>query len=428
VTQEAWQSVSVDQLQVGQFIRLGHRWFEHPFLLNRFRIESDKEIAIIRDARLTRLFVDLSRSDASVTASATPAVAQTDTDDAPAQAASTDHLQSRKNALAERVRGQHDMLSQTREQYAAAVVNCRQAFDRLAAGRDTAGADLGALAQSIVTLAAPNARSLTFAAAARPEDAPTLRACRALDAAAIAAAVGRRLGLASPVLSTLTTAALLHAVGLEELPSMMQDEAAIRDPELLTDFQQYPVLGADLLERCGGFPPDVVRIVRQHRERLDGTGFPDATPGARIHPHAPVIGAIREFQVLAERGESAMPATALAQLFRRLRSAYGPAAIDNVIATLTIYPPGSFLALTDGSIGRVMQVSERARLRPTVCLFDDTVAPAEAQIIDLAETQALSVERVLDPQQLDTEVREFFGSGWSGIAFARDARAADQAA
>jgi len=209
---------------------------------------------------------------------------------------------------------------------------------------------------------------------------------------------------------------------------MMQDEAAIRDPELLTDFQQYPVLGADLLERCGGFPPDVMRIVRQHRERLDGTGFPEATKGGRIHPHAPVIGAIREFQVLAERGESTMPATALAQLFRRLRSAYGPVAIDNVIATLTIYPPGSFLALTDGSIGRVMQVSERTRLRPTVCLFDDTVAPAEAQIIDLAETEALSVERVLDPQQLETEVREFFGSGWSGIAFARGTRAAEQAA
>jgi HD-GYP domain-containing protein (c-di-GMP phosphodiesterase class II) len=426
VTQEAWQSVSVDQLQVGQFIRLGHRWFEHPFLLNRFRIASEKEIAIIRDARLTRLFVDLARSDTGV--NPPPAAAAPNPDDAPAQAASTDHLQSRKNALAERVRGQHDMLSQTREQYAAAVLTCRQAFDRLAAGRDTATADLGTLTQSIVTLAASTTRPLTFAAAARPEDAATLRACRALDAAAIAAAVGRRIGLKSQALSTLTSAALLHAVGLEELPSMMQDEAAIRDPDLLTDFQQYPVLGADLLERCGGFPPDVVRIVRQHRERLDGTGFPEAAQGGRIHPHAPVIGAIREFQVLAERGESTMPAAALAQLFRRLRSAYGPVAIDNVIATLTIYPPGSFLALTDGSIGRVMQVSERTRLRPTVCLFDDTVAPAEAQIIDLAETDALSVERVLDPLQLEAEVREFFGSGWSGMAFARDTRAAAQAA
>ena len=56
------------------------------------------------------------------------------------------------------------------------------------------------------------------------------------------------------------------------------------------------------------------------------------------------------------------------------------------------------------------------------------MAPAEAQIIDLAETDALSVERVLDPQQLETEVREFFGSGWSGIAFARGTRAAEQAA
>jgi HD-GYP domain-containing protein (c-di-GMP phosphodiesterase class II) len=426
VTQETWQSVSVDQLQVGQFIRLGHRWFEHPFLLNRFRIASEKEIAIIRDARLTRLYVDPARSDSG--AIEAPAAEALDAEASPGDAGATEQLQTRKNALAERVRGQHDMLSRTREQYGAAVQSCRQALELLAAGSDTALAAVGSLTQAMLALAATEERPLTFAAATRPDDGPTLRACRALDAAAIGAAVGRRLGLQAQALSTLTTAALVHAVGLEDLPSMMQEEATIRDPDLLADFQQYPVLGADLLGRCGGFSPDVVRIVRQHRERLDGSGFPEGKRSQSIHPHAHVIGAIREFQVLAERGDSMLPATALVHLFRRLRGAYGPAAVDNVIATLTIYPPGSFLALTDGSIGRVMQVSTRARLRPTVCLFDDTVTPSEAQIIDLADTDALSVERVLDPLQLAVDVREFFGSSWSGIAFARDTRAIEQAA
>jgi hypothetical protein len=429
VTQDAWQSVSVDQLEVGQFIRLGHRWFEHPFLLNRFRIASEKEIAIIRDARLTRIFVDPARSLAGAAADApTGAPADASANAAPEEAASAVQLQSRKDALAERVRGQHEMLGQTRDQYAQAVVSSRHALDLLAAGNDAAAAAVGELTRTLVALVAPRANPLTCAAATRPGEGATLRACRALDAAAIAAAVGQRLHLQAQGLTALTTAALLHAVGLEELPSVMQDEASIRDPDLLTDFQQYPLLGADLLRRCGGFPDEVLQIVRQHRERLDGSGFPERLKGEKIHPLACVIGAIREFQVLAERGESTMPATALAQLFRRLRGAYGPAAIDNVIAALTIYPPGSFLALTDGSIGRVMQVSERSRLRPTVCLFDDTVAPSEAQIIDLADTDALSVARVLDPEQLEAEVREFFGGGWSGFSFARGATAAGQAA
>jgi hypothetical protein len=428
VTQETWQAVDVDQLRVGQFIRLGHRWLEHPFPLNRFRIASDKQIAIIRDARLSRIFVDPGRS--VVDAADVPATprAEAGTSAEPESGRSAVQLQTRKDVVAERVRGQHQMLSETRDQYASAVMSSRRALDLLAAGDAAAVLAVGELTQTLVAFVAQREYPLTFAAAARPGDGATRRACRALDAAAIAAAVGRRLGLPAQGLARLTSAALVHAVGIEELPSVMQDEASIGDPDVMTDFQQYPVLGVDLLRRCGEFPDDVLQMVRQHRERLDGSGFPEAARGDRIHPHARVIGAIREFQVLAERGESTMPATALAQLFRRLRGAYGPVAVDNVIAALTIYPPGTFLALTDGSIGRVIQVREQARLRPTVCLFDDTVAPSEAQIIDLAETDALSVARVLDPDQLESEVRDFFGGGWSGLSFARGATVAGQAA
>ena len=426
--QDAWQSVSVDQLQVGQFVRLGHRWFEHPFLLNRFRIASDKEIAIIRNAQLTQIFVDPVRSAAAT--NVVPVDPAFDTEDGAISGdiASTVQLQSRKAAFAERVRSQHESLAATRDHYASAVVACRGTFEQLAAGNNGAAAAAGTLVQALVGFATGHGSPLTFASASKPEDAAGLAACRALDAAAIAAAVGRRLGLKPQGLATLTTAALVHAVGIGDLPSTMRDEATIRDPETLLDFRQYPVLGADVLRRCGGFPSEVLQIVRQHRERLDGTGFAEGARGDQIHAYARVIGAIHEFQLFSEREQSTMPATALGHLFRKLRGAYGPVAVDNVIAALTIYPPGTFLTLNDGSIGRVVQVSEQARLRPTVCLFDDTVTPAEAQIIDLADTDALSVARVLDPDQLAGEVREFFGGGWSGITFGHHGVAASQAA
>lgn len=420
MTREAWQQVHVDELQVGQFVRLGHRWFEHPFLLNRFRIASEREIAIIRDAGLTRIFIDPARcGDES---SAAPADA-TGVADAGVQ---TVQLQSRKAVLAERVRRQHAALTQVGDDYAAAVVQCRGMFGQIGAGDAAAVATAGALTRSLVDLVTDNGNPLSFAATSKPADAAALRACNALDAAAIAAAVGRRLGLRAHGLETLTTAALVHAIGIEEMPASLQDEAAITGHGEMLDFQQYPLLGAEALRGCGRFSSEVLQIVRQHRERLDGSGFPEGTAGDHIHAYARVIGAIHEFLLLAGRDRSKMPAAALSHLYRRLRSAYGPVAVDNVIAALTIYPPGSFIALSDGSIGRVVQVSDHARLRPTVCLFDDAVVLAEAQIVDLSDTATLSVARVLDPDQLDDEVREFFGGGWSGFAFSR--RAAESGA
>jgi hypothetical protein len=111
-----------------------------------------------------------------------------------------------------------------------------------------------------------------------------------------------------------------------------------------------------------------------------------------------------------------MPAAALAHIYRNLRAAYGSDVVDPLVAALTVYPPGSFLELTDGSIGRVIRVSESDRMRPTVCLFDDTVTPAEADIVNLASTRSIRVQRVLDPQALEPDVVEFFGGHrWSGL-------------
>lgn len=129
------------------------------------------------------------------------------------------------------------------------------------------------------------------------------------------------------------------------------------------------------------------------------------------------MGAVREYQLRAARDRSVMPSAALARLYLELRGAYGARIVDSLIATLTVYPPGNFLALSDGRIGRVVQVNEAARLHPTVCLFDGGVEPGEAPIVDLAATQEVQVLCVLDPEKLATDVVDFFGGAWAGIAF-----------
>lgn len=417
---ETWKPIGVEQLRVGHFIRLGYRWFEHPFLLSRFRITSESEIAIIRDSHLTRLFVDPNRSMPAPVTAALPDTVKVPTVYPGASISSTtEQLQTLKAAHAERVRHQHDQLARTREHYRAAVNDGGDAMSLLSAGSSDAYAAVNTLAKTLVSIAVEHQSPLTFAAIAQPIDAGALRACQSLDAAAIAAAVGRRLALRPHAMSILTMGALLHAVGIEQLPASLQDEGSLTERGALLDFQHYPLLGAEQLRRCGNFPSEVLQVVRQHRERLDGSGFPQGTSGDEIHSFARIIGAIREFQVLSHRDTSSLPAPALAHLYRHLRGAYGPAAIDNVIAALTVYPPGSYLALTDGSIGRVVQVSQQARLRPTVCLFDESVEPGEAQIVDLADTSHVTVARVLDPENLAQEVRDFFGAGWSGVALSR---------
>ena len=149
-----------------------------------------------------------------------------------------------------------------------------------------------------------------------------------------------------------------------------------------------PEIGAQILRQCGGFAATVIRIVREHRERPDGSGFPHALAGEQIHPLALLLGAVREFQVQC-RVTDAEPTAALAWLFRELRPVYGEEIIDHLISSTTVYPPGTYVQLSDGSMGRVLRINEADRMRPVVGVIDEE-GGRELQILDLSQEAELA--------------------------------------
>jgi len=441
VNSVAWQPIAADQLRVGHFVRIGDRWFEHPFLQSRFRIATTEELTLIRGAGLSQLFIDPQRSQlshgravghghghgqgddgprAAVASRGGSRISSADTAAVPEIAdvvAGAARLKSRKATHTADVRRTRENLLQAREDYLGAIEHTGAALAMLDAG-DAQGVEaIRGAVRGVLSLAAGRERPLTLAPVPTPVGAGRRQACLSRDAAALAAAVGRRLRLGAAELQVLTTAAMLHGIGMSRIAPTLRDETRLRTRDEFREFREYPRLGADILREQGDFPPEVVRIVHQHRERLDGRGFPGGDSGDSIQPLALVVGAIREFQLRASRDGACVPALALAQLYRGMRGACGADAVDHVIAALTVYPPGSFVALADGNIARVMRVSEQSRLTPIVSLYDESLGAAQAEIIDLSEPGRPAVERVLTPGMLPPGVLAYFGGDWAGLTF-----------
>ena len=92
--------------------------------------------------------------------------------------------------------------------------------------------------------------------------------------ALLAVRVGDELGLAPRRLRELAIGALLHDVGKLSVPdSILQKPGPLSDDEYDV-IRRHPGRGAELVEGLGGFSPLVVRLVRDHHERLDGRGYP----------------------------------------------------------------------------------------------------------------------------------------------------------
>jgi HD-GYP domain-containing protein (c-di-GMP phosphodiesterase class II) len=100
--------------------------------------------------------------------------------------------------------------------------------------------------------------------------------------ATLAVVVGEQLGLSPARLRTLAIGGLLHDIGKLSLPdAILQKPSALDDAEYDV-VKLHPERGYELLNELGGFDNTVKRLVLDHHERLDGSGYPRGLDAHRL--------------------------------------------------------------------------------------------------------------------------------------------------
>jgi putative nucleotidyltransferase with HDIG domain len=121
--------------------------------------------------------------------------------------------------------------------------------------------------------------------------------------ALLAVEVGEELGLPPARLRELATGGLLHDIGKLSVPDeVLKKPSALDDAEYAL-VQKHTVWGDALLGRLG-FSPRIRRLVRDHHERLDGTGYPHGATAlclaTRVLAVCDVYDALRSDRVYRE--------------------------------------------------------------------------------------------------------------------------------
>ncbi len=107
--------------------------------------------------------------------------------------------------------------------------------------------------------------------------------------ASLACAIAEKMGSINPEqMQGIRTAAVLHDIGKLYVPFEL-----LNKPDRLTDIEfalikNHPQIGYDILRNIE-FPRPVARIVQQHHERLDGSGYPAGLQGDSILLEAKII-------------------------------------------------------------------------------------------------------------------------------------------
>jgi HD-GYP domain-containing protein (c-di-GMP phosphodiesterase class II) len=116
--------------------------------------------------------------------------------------------------------------------------------------------------------------------------------------AVLAIAIGMQLSLTDPHIVDLGVAALIHEIGKLRLPPQLYIGNHQLTPSELELLHTHPRLGAEILA-AGSFPNPVVTGVFHHREREDGSGYPQHLADGNISTYGKIIAASCSFETIS---------------------------------------------------------------------------------------------------------------------------------
>ncbi len=413
-----WIPVTVDQLRIGLFIKIDHTWLEHPFIRTTFRISSPSEIAIIRQYHLNKIFYDPDRSAAEAVSSMTAEVptltAESDAELTQMIAEDEATMRKEKAVHIQQVVDHRKALKEAAVQYDGNTKYCLDMLAMVSAGKTEGVQQADQMAAAMIDLLSQQTVMLSLVHTETSDDPRQEIAMQTMNLTALTLLTGKFMNLPPQQIEHLSLSSLFYKIGYDRVPSALRAKGRVLSPSDVKLMQRYPQFGKDILEAVPGVPREVIEIVHQHREYLDGTGYPRGVTNGDISQLARLVGTVTEYTELTKAGartNQLNPTQALSQLYVRMKEKLGSDVIEPFIATMTVYPPGTYAEMNDGSIGKVVKTNAEDRMRPVVILYDPDSTHEEAAVIDLSRERGLSIQKSLTLQSISQVVLDRLNPG-----------------
>lgn len=167
---------------------------------------------------------------------------------------------------------------------------------------------------------------------------------------------------------------LLHDIGKMCIP-----ESILNKPGKLTEsefalMKRHSLLGFQLIKDKKEISDLSRKIIVQHHERLNGSGYPFGLKGIRIHEISSLASIADVYDALTSDRvykQGWPPQKALALIYRSRNEDYPDRLVDLFTKHVGIYPVGSFVELASGAKAVVVYVDNEHVLYPKVKIIYD---------------------------------------------------------
>jgi HD-GYP domain-containing protein (c-di-GMP phosphodiesterase class II) len=217
----------------------------------------------------------------------------------------------------------------------------------------------------------------------------------------IAIIIGMYLKLPAHRLIELGVSALFHEIGMTRLPPEIYLSKRPLNPQERKAILTHTLLGYNLLKSFK-FPLSVCIGALEHHERENGSGYPRRLTSDKISLYAKIIAVACSYEALSSHRphrEAKDGYTGMLELLKNEGNQYDETVIRALVYSLSIYPIGLYVLLSDGKRGQVVDANPEKPRFPIVQILGEFTPEGINRTLETSE-DGIHIERPLTREEM----------------------------
>ena len=417
------KTIGIEELKVGMYIeRLDRSWLTTPFFRHRFILRDEADIRLLKKYGIKRIVIDPAKgldvghhvpsahvgADEPILPELPP----------PVPASSDPHSSSSARRPASIP--SHEEVAIAGLVHSEAVTAIQRIVEGITSAVRLDSPALNAMVTRIRDRLVANRSAMMTATRLQQLqrfDAPIFS--HVVNVSVLAMAIGIEQDLDEQTLEELALGALLHDIGEARLPRNLFRKGEALTPSERHLLHQHPALGLAMVQESSEMTEAIRRIICEHHERYDGSGYPSQLRAEAIAPLSQLVGLVDVYDALvtSRYGRPAMtPPQAIRQVYKLgLAGQFHKTQVEHMIQCLGVYPIGSLVELSTGERAVVVSTKPELSVKPSLKIICDAKGRPYPSplLIDLSEPDegpARAIVRDLDPQQEECRIEAYLGA------------------
>jgi putative nucleotidyltransferase with HDIG domain len=401
----------VKLLQPGVFIQLEGKWFEHPFVFNKFKLKNWNQIEILEKAGIKDVTWIPEKSDcwpkeANVPKKLNPQTVVEKEDDPYLELM----WRIKKEQIAH-LKQIHENMRQCTKNYDNLSKNLPNLMAKMMTNSKEAIASAKETVGGMVDKFLGDSDAIVHLINIKERDEGIYH--HSLNVSVLALMLGKKAKLIESEMHDLGMAALFHDIGKSRIENKVLKKKSPLTKAEISLLQFHPQYGIDIMAKSGVRDVGILQAVKEHHENYNGTGYPIGLRGEKISKMARIIAIADSYDNLCNNQniEKRMtPYEALSYMYTKQKNEIDIELFLTFIRSMGIYPPGTVVQLSNGETGIVITINPINPLKPSLLLYDRSIPREEALICEMEENEDIAIEKSIRIDELPDEVRLYLSA------------------